>query len=70
MDAKRCDRCKRFYVVTEDLEKRPSYAGLRVFDIRALSNNLDTIKTFELCADCAKEFMCWIRLGDTDGNSN
>lgn len=70
MDAKRCDRCKKFYLLSDDIEKRPSYAGLKVFDIRALNSNWDQITTYELCADCAKDFMTWMKMREVNSNED
>ena len=71
MDAKRCDRCKKFYLLSDNVEKRPSYAGVRIFDIKAVADNWNTIKTYGLCADCVNAFMSWIKMGESDDeNSN
>lgn len=66
MDAKRCDRCKRFYLESDNVEKRPSYAGHRLFSIRSLNSSWDRLFTYELCPDCANAFISWIRMGECE----
>lgn len=64
MDAKRCDRCKRFYLETDNVKKRPSYAGHRLFSIRTLNSNWDRLSTYDVCPDCAYDFiMNWMSCG-------
>lgn len=66
MDAKRCDRCKRFYMLSDSIDKRPSYAGNRMFGIRTLDLDWKGLQTFDVCADCAKAFMSWIKMGENE----
>lgn len=63
MDAKRCDRCKRFYIPSDNLDKRPSYAGNRMFYIKTIDIVHRDIQTFDVCPDCANAFMTWMDCG-------
>lgn len=66
MDAKRCDRCKKFYLESDNVDKRPSYAGNRMFNIRTLDLDHRGLQNFDVCADCARAFMSWIKMGECD----
>lgn len=66
MDAKRCDRCKRFYIPSDNLDKRPSYAGNRMFYIKTIDIDCRGLQTFDVCADCAKAFISWIKMGECE----
>lgn len=64
MDAKRCDRCKRFYILSDNIDKRPSYAGNRMFNIKTIDIDCRGLQTFDVCPDCANAFMSWLRMGE------
>ncbi len=66
MDAKRCDRCKRFYMLSDKIDKRPSYAGNRMFHIKTIDIDCRGLQTFDVCADCANAFMSWLRMGECE----
>ena len=55
MEAMRCDRCKKFYVITDEVGERPSYVGVRIFGVRVLGAGNEHLRKFDLCTDCAIE---------------
>lgn len=55
MEAMRCDRCKKFYVITDRSVERPSRVGKHIFGVRLIDAFDDHIQKFDLCTDCAIE---------------
>lgn len=55
MKAMRCDRCNRFYIVTDRDSERPAYNGCYIFGIQLTSIGNNNLRKFDLCPDCAIE---------------
>ncbi len=61
MDAKKCDRCGKFYLTSENIVKRPCYNDLKMFGVRTVDENWNRLKTYELCVDCSNKFIIWMK---------
>lgn len=66
MNAVQCDRCKKFYLESDDSLERPSYAGVRIYSVELQSNAGNHIKSFDLCTDCAKKLYSFLKGSDTE----
>ena len=53
-DAKKCDRCGKYYM---DGEKRYTVDSFHVGYIKLMSVNGNHIDTYDLCDDCVKKLM-------------
>lgn len=52
-DAKKCDRCGRFYtIISDDYYKRPSYAGKTIFGVGTTGIDGKHLKHYDLCINC------------------
>lgn len=65
-DAKQCDRCKKFYLETDDIQTRPAYAGLKIFNVEIKDDDRARIRGFDLCADCALKLGLFLNGGDAE----
>lgn len=52
-DAKKCDRCGRYYMKGIENGFRPSIEGLRIFGVRYVSGANQNIDNYDLCPKCA-----------------
>lgn len=66
MNAVQCDRCKKFYLESDDSLERPSYAGIRIYSVELKSNVGNHIKSYDLCTDCAKKLYSFLKGSDTE----
>lgn len=66
MNAKRCDRCKKFYLETDDIQTRPAYAGLKIFNVELKDGDRARIRGFDLCAACALELDQFLKGSDAE----
>ena len=55
MEAMRCDRCKKFYVITDRSVERPALLGKHIFGVRLIDAFDEHVRKFDLCTDCAIE---------------
>lgn len=53
MNAMRCDRCKKFYVVTDKANERPAVDGRHIFGAQVIDMHDNHLRKFDLCTDCA-----------------
>ena len=65
-DAKKCDRCKKFYLETDDLKTRPAYAELKIFSVELKSINCSHIRGYDLCAACALKLDLFLNGSDAE----
>ena len=65
-DAKKCDRCKNFYLETDDIQTRPSYAGIRIYSVELKGMGGTHIRGFDLCADCASKLDLFLKGSDAE----
>ena len=52
MDAKRCDICKRFYLIEQDSD-RAEFRNKKLFEIAFLRFDSAAFATFDLCDKCS-----------------
>ena len=55
MEAMRCDRCEKFYILTDKSVKRPSLYGRGICSISVIADNGIKLKSFDLCSECSIE---------------
>lgn len=65
-EAKKCDRCKNFYLETDDIQTRPAYAGLKTFSVELKGNGGTHIRGFDLCAACALKLDLFLKGSDAE----
>lgn len=65
-DAKKCDRCKKFYLETDDIKIRPAYAELNIFSVELKSMNGSDIRGYDLCAACALKLNLFLKGSDAE----
>lgn len=62
MNAFKCDRCKRFFLVTEE---KIRYAALTTDDGRTIYRlNGEPARVYELCQSCHKDLLAWLEIKD------
>lgn len=79
MEAKKCDRCGKFYlhhdekiviglsyVLNTDKEEEKTYKKL--FSYRTNQGEIGHSKYFDLCPDCADELKKWVNNGKDEKN--
>lgn len=64
-DAKKCDRCEKFYLESEYIQTRPTYAGVEMVLKRVIHGNKH-IKSYDLCATCALKLDLFLNGGDAE----
>lgn len=64
--AKKCDRCKKFYLETDDIKIRPAYAELKIFSVELKGMGGTHIRGFDLCADCASKLDLFLKGRDSE----
>ena len=64
-DAKKCDRCKKFYLETDDIQTRPTYAGVEMVLKRVIHGNKH-IESYDLCAACALKLSLFLKGSDAE----
>lgn len=52
-DAKKCDRCERYYTMGSENGFRPALEGVRIFGVRYISATKQSIDEYDLCPKCA-----------------
>lgn len=62
-EAMKCDRCHKFYLLSDGVEFRPTYAGLHIFKIEALSQAYNRVTSYDLCPECATKLVEFMRGG-------
>lgn len=65
-DAKKCDRCKKFYLETDDIKTRPAYAELKIFSVELKGMGGTHIRGFDLCAACALKLDLFLKGRDSE----
>lgn len=66
-DAKQCDRCKKFYLESDDIKTRPaSYAGLKIFNVELKDSDRARIRDFDLCTGCATKLDQFLNGSDAE----
>lgn len=65
-NAKKCDRCKKFYLESDDIKTRPAYAGLKVFNVELKDADRARIRGFDLCATCASKLDLFLNGSDAE----
>ena len=66
MDAKQCDRCKKFYLESDDVLTRPVYAGFRTYSVELKDMNRNHIRKFDLCTACAVKLDSFLKGCDAE----
>lgn len=65
-DAKKCDRCNKFYLETDDIQTRPTYAGLRIYFVELKGMGGTHIRGFDLCTGCATKLDQFLNGSDAE----
>lgn len=65
-DAKKCDRCKNFYLETDDIQTRPACVGTRIYSVELKGMVGTHIRGFDLCAACASKLDLFLKGSDAE----
>lgn len=65
-NAKICDRCKKFYLESDDIKTRPAYAGLKIFNVELKDGDRARIRGFDLCTGCATKLDQFLNGSDAE----